>query len=294
MMRGTLLFGAVAALAGLPTAAVADWEEDFEAYEVGSGLHGQGGWECWDNDTSYDVYISDAQSHSPTKSVEIALFPGNVDGDIVHQYSGYTSGQWTFAAWQYIPSDYVGEQSCLLLNTYNPGGPHENYHWSNYMEFSSYDGVVYSHWDPDPNDPNSSVSLPLIYDEWAEIRVEIDLDADWQQIYYGGELLSEKGWTDGIADGGAVNIGAVDLYANFVESPIYYDDMSLKPGAAECAGDIDGDGDTDHSDLGALLAAWCTHEGDPNWNPNADLDGDGHVGHGDLGILLADWGCGVP
>jgi len=61
-----------------------------------------------------------------------------------------------------------------------------------------------------------------------------------------------------------------------------------------CEGDIDGDGDTDHSDLGELLAAWCTHEGDPNWNPNADLDGDGHVGHGDLGILLADWGCGVP
>ena len=63
---------------------------------------------------------------------------------------------------------------------------------------------------------------------------------------------------------------------------------------SECAGDIDGDGDTDHSDLGALLAAWCTHEGDPNWNPNADLDGDGHVGHGDLGILLSDWGCGAP
>jgi hypothetical protein len=62
-------------------------------------------------------------------------------------------------------------------------------------------------------------------------------------------------------------------------------------GFVTCAGDIDGDGDTDHSDLGALLAAWCTHAGDPNWNANADLDGDGHVGHGDLGILLADWNC---
>ncbi len=59
----------------------------------------------------------------------------------------------------------------------------------------------------------------------------------------------------------------------------------------QCVGDVDGDNDTDHSDLGELLAAWCTQEGDPNWNPDADLDGDGHVGHGDLGILLADWGC---
>jgi len=61
----------------------------------------------------------------------------------------------------------------------------------------------------------------------------------------------------------------------------------------ECEGDMDGDGDTDHSDLGVMLAAWCSHDGDPNWDPNADLDGDGHVGHGDLGILLADWGCGT-
>ena len=292
MMRLTLLFGAMAVLAYLPTAATADWEEDFEAYEVGSGLHGQGGWECWDNNPATDAYISDAQSHSPVKSVDISAPPAG-DCDIVHQFSGYTSGQWTFTAWQYIPSDYDGEQAYLLLNTYEHGGPHENQHWSNYVEFSSYDGVVYSHWDPDPNDPNSSVSLPLIYDEWVEIRVEIDLDADadWQEIYYSGELLSEKSWTEGVSGGGKLNIGAVDLYANFALSPVYYDDLSLTAGG--CPGDIDGDGDTDHSDLGELLAAWCTQEGDPNWNPNADLDGDGHVGHGDLGILLADWGCGT-
>jgi hypothetical protein len=61
----------------------------------------------------------------------------------------------------------------------------------------------------------------------------------------------------------------------------------------ECVGDIDGDNDTDHADLGALLAAWGTEPGDPDWNPDADLDGDGQVGHGDLGILLGDWDCGT-
>ncbi|HUU84972.1 MAG TPA: hypothetical protein VM243_15840 [Phycisphaerae bacterium] len=60
-----------------------------------------------------------------------------------------------------------------------------------------------------------------------------------------------------------------------------------------CVGDIDGDGDTDHSDLGELLSAWGSRPGDPNWNPNADLDGNGEVGHSDLGIVLSDWGC-VP
>lgn len=61
----------------------------------------------------------------------------------------------------------------------------------------------------------------------------------------------------------------------------------------QCFGDIDGDGDVDHSDLGILLSAWNSYPGDPNWNPNADLDENGHVGHSDLGILLANWGCGT-
>jgi hypothetical protein len=65
------------------------------------------------------------------------------------------------------------------------------------------------------------------------------------------------------------------------------------PDECECFGDLDGDNDTDHSDLGALLSAWGSQPGDPNWNGNADLDGDGEVGHSDLGILLADWGCGI-
>jgi len=59
-----------------------------------------------------------------------------------------------------------------------------------------------------------------------------------------------------------------------------------------CPGDICGDSDCDQQDLGCLLAAWCSHPGDPTWDERADLDGDGHVGHGDLGILLSDWGCG--
>jgi hypothetical protein len=56
-----------------------------------------------------------------------------------------------------------------------------------------------------------------------------------------------------------------------------------------CVGDVDGDGDTDHADLGIMLADWgCTVD------CVGDLDGDDDTDHSDLGILLADWGCGVP
>jgi YVTN family beta-propeller protein len=59
-----------------------------------------------------------------------------------------------------------------------------------------------------------------------------------------------------------------------------------------CAGDLDGDGDTDHSDLGILLADWGCVGSEPEDCPG-DLDGDFDTDHSDLGILLADWGCGT-
>ncbi|MFG0251983.1 MAG: choice-of-anchor tandem repeat NxxGxxAF-containing protein [Phycisphaerales bacterium JB038] len=58
-----------------------------------------------------------------------------------------------------------------------------------------------------------------------------------------------------------------------------------------CPGDIDGDHDTDQSDLGLLLASYELDPGDPFFNSNADLNGDGAVGQPDLGILLADYEC---
>jgi hypothetical protein len=55
-------------------------------------------------------------------------------------------------------------------------------------------------------------------------------------------------------------------------------------GGAACPGDLDGDGDTDQSDLGLLLASY-------DLNGGGDLDGDGDTDQSDLGILLADYGC---
>jgi hypothetical protein len=58
-----------------------------------------------------------------------------------------------------------------------------------------------------------------------------------------------------------------------------------------CPGDVDGDGDTDLSDLAALLAAYGSSVGDPGYNPDADLDGSGTVDLTDLALLLSDYGC---
>jgi len=61
--------------------------------------------------------------------------------------------------------------------------------------------------------------------------------------------------------------------------------------APPCVGDLDGDGDTDQTDLGILLTDWGCD--DPVNGCPGDLDGDDDTDHSDLGILLADWECGT-
>ncbi len=58
-------------------------------------------------------------------------------------------------------------------------------------------------------------------------------------------------------------------------------------------GDLDGDGDVDLTDLAALLAAYGTCIGDPDYNPAADIDQSGCVELPDLATLLSHYGEGT-
>jgi hypothetical protein len=189
------------------------WADDFDSYTDGQFLDGDptdGGWYGWDDDPAFGAFVTSAQALSSPHSVDIVG-----DTDLVHEYSGYTTGQWTYIAWQYIPEDFVGESAFILLNTYSHGGDKS---WSTQLRFNADQGMVISDFD------NSE--LPLILGQWVEIRVEIDLDADIQDIFYDGSLLVSKSWKDGVTGGGVANIAAVDLFANFATS-VYYDDISL-------------------------------------------------------------------
>lgn len=76
------------------------WSEDFDSYEDGSSMHGQGGWKGWYNDSSYTANVTSAKSRSSPHSVDIVN-----DSDLVHEYSGYTSGEYVYIAWMYIPEN---------------------------------------------------------------------------------------------------------------------------------------------------------------------------------------------
>ncbi len=82
-----------------------------------------------------------------------------------------------------------------------------------------------------------------------------------------------------------------DTYASTSRDWLTYHGSNCREGVYQgastaCLGDLDGDGDTDQSDLGLLLASY-------EIDGTGDLDGDGDTDQSDLGILLADYECGL-
>jgi hypothetical protein len=205
------------------------WFENFDSYELDSGLHGQGGWKGWDDDPAFDAPVSDAQSRSATQSVDISG-----SADLVHELPRHsTSSSLAMSAWQYIPAEFQsgGDDQFagsyfILLNTYEDGGPHEEGHWSVQMQFDSNDGMLKVY----HGDGLNTIDVPYITDRWVKIEAIVDLENDWTQVYYDDTLITEYGWTGGVLGdgGGAADIAAVDLFANG-SSSVFYDDLVLEP-----------------------------------------------------------------
>jgi len=109
-------------------------------------------------------------------------------------------------------------------------------------------------------------------------------------LYY---QSTSKEFVEFLRDENTTNSKGQELYDLWNENGKCPPEAMASATLVYCPGDLDGDGDTDHSDLGILLADWgCTGSG-PEDCPG-DLDGDFDTDHSDLGILLADWGCGMP
>ena len=146
-----------------------------------------------------------------------------------------SSGNWTLTTWSYVPSDMVGKSYILLLNKYEHGGSHVIQDWSLQLEVSASIGRI-------SDMDNLDDWLPLITDEWVEIRVEIDFEVDIQTVYYDDVELLQKGWTDGVSPGGQKNLACIDLYADTaVSSEVYWDDFILEGEVGEDP-DLDCDG----------------------------------------------------
>ncbi len=215
-----------------PTSTGVVWSDDFDSYAAESLLHGQGGWEAWDLITEFSPYVSDEQSRSAPNSVELN-WDGDACSDIIHMFYGVNSGQWTITAWWFLPEEFEGVSSFALHNKYEHGVhefPRDN---SLVLQADSQADTIY--------DLGGSGSLPLIRDEWVEIRVEIDFESDIYDAYYNSTLLGSDSWTRGE---GQKNLACIDLCNDWKESnETYFDDISLEGDVSEnpdlyCEGDV--------------------------------------------------------
>jgi hypothetical protein len=235
MKRTTLCLLAGAVAYAIPAVALAgDWLDGFETYDCEADIcaaDGTGGWVSWDgSDSSTNGRVSCSPDHpvlTGEKSLR-GLGGGATADDLVYTYSFINTGYWAYTAWMYIPSGAYNGQThyFILLNQWGPNGAGAN--WSTQLRCDPQSGTINSEFE--------EVSRPLVLDQWVELKVLINLftpeqdplGGDMQNVFYNGNLLTSKSWTDGVSGGGTLSIQAVDLWFNDVTVEyVYYDDMSL-------------------------------------------------------------------
>ncbi|MBX7135887.1 MAG: hypothetical protein K1X67_24730 [Fimbriimonadaceae bacterium] len=215
LKRGPILL-ACAALALGATSVGQAYTENFDSYATNSTIIGQGGWEGWDAAPAANSTVVAGGLSAPNR----IRITGT--SDTIHQYSGYTSGKWVYRAKQFVPATSVGDTYFILLNRYNHGGP---YSWSVQLRCNAATHTIQN-----DRDSTTGPSLPLVTDEWKEIRCEIDIDANQVSIYYDNALLSTGTWKQATDTGAQNALACVDLYAAGPNSVAFYDDIRLDPG----------------------------------------------------------------
>lgn len=202
-MRKGLVFGLALVIASV---AFAQWSENFDSYDAGSGIFGQGGWTCWDDDPDFNAFVTADQAQSAPHSIEIIP-----TSDIVRQLN-VTSGSWEISGWHYIPSSAMGDQFFILLTAYSGSTGSD---WALQLKFDNDIGQM--------SVTEGQGLVDIIDDQWVEVRVEIMLAANTQNIYYNGNFVETIPWAP---SSGILEIGALDLFSDGGDA-IYWDDINL-------------------------------------------------------------------
>ena len=91
------------------------------------------------------------------------------------------------------------------------------------MKFDYATGLVQ---DDEQADPKNKV--PFVYDQWKQIKVVIDLDANTQSTYYDGIAVGTSDWYDATNTADHLkSIAAVDLWGDSGGAGVCYDNISL-------------------------------------------------------------------
>jgi len=193
------------------------WSDNFDSYDIGQILDGtsdDGGWKLFDDGIN-DPWpgggkIVNEQFRSEPHSLKIHGLM-----DILHEFTGLNSGNLTCTMWVYIPNEYL-DGGLVAFASYGVYGDPSYYRVPFLLEFDNVDHVVYD-W------LGGEGELPLITDQWVELRLELNLEDDWCECYYNNELLLEGVWSSMGTGYGYRNFHEIGLA--YGQGPIYYDDF---------------------------------------------------------------------
>ena len=183
--------------------------EDFDSLAVGASMHDVDGWEGWFGDAQAAGQITDVVAYSGTQSVEIV---GNRD-DLVPHWPVQTSGQWTLTVMQYAPSDKQDKGLMYFGPLTQYDGATETVAWIGEFITNFETGKVYCNQEQD-------IQVDIVYDAWAPLRLEVDLDAKEAHFYYNDVFLATLP---------AASIAGVDMWPDADIAGVYFDDFSFEP-----------------------------------------------------------------
>ncbi len=214
----------------------AQWSDSFDAYGLGTFLVNVSTWEeMYGSAATSQTKVKDAASGAAVRSAPHSVWVRGTSDTVQPYGSGvgggpYTSGQWTLSGYVYKPLTTTGftmSQISVyeLLNEFTSGG-------SRNRSASIYFDPATGLWDA--TTATTVYYGPAIFDQWVELRAEIDLDSDSVELFYDGASMGPAyPWNGGVdAFGlGSDEIAGVRLFAHgfFVGgSRVYYDDFKLE------------------------------------------------------------------
>jgi len=170
-------------------------------------------WTTWDNNpcTATDANIVATQAYSGTNCAEVA---GTTD--LVYDINNYTSGKHKIELYMYNPTGYLGYFN--ILQEFAGAGSS----WGMQVFFDT--GATAS---VDAGG-ESAATFTYSYDNWNYNEVFVDLDMDYAEYYFNGNLIVSWVWSTGTFGGNSLNqLGGANMYAWDDEgagTPLYYFD----------------------------------------------------------------------
>jgi len=199
------------------------FEDDFEAFTPGLRLVCQDSvnWDTWSSipcDTVEDPYVSNNVAFSGVNSVWIQQ--GN---DFVRPFPDPTDGKYSIGFQLYIPSGFTASwgQLAVFASTI----PDANT-WGFYARFNpeGYGTINADIWD--------AAQFSFLYDTWMLNELIVDLDNDWAEFYFEGELIHGWKWTSSSDSTCPLQLSVTDImgsiYPNTGPSQWSIDDYVLK------------------------------------------------------------------